>query len=141
MDAPTPQSAPPPSGTPPAPPRDSEGSQISEIYGVPPAYVYIHTHLPNNQFFNQDEYAKDQKQDRDFILDLLTDEGPFSGYYTICCMVMLLISILQTKVAFWANLTVKMSMDWRELDFLVLLLSTISGHFKLYFKGYDYMHY
>jgi hypothetical protein len=60
----------------------------------------IHIQLPNDQFFNYDAYAKNWKRNNDFIPDLLTDEGPSTGYYTICCMVMLLMSILQTKAAF-----------------------------------------
>jgi len=62
-----------------APPGDSERSQSSETGGVPPGYVYIYTSLPSTQSFNLDPYAKDRKRDKDFIPDLLTDEGPSTG--------------------------------------------------------------
>jgi len=86
--------APPRPGTPPAPPGDSERSQSSETEGVPPRYVYIHTPLPSAQFFNINLYAKDRKCDEDFIPDFMTDKGPSTSKYTICCRVMQLISIL-----------------------------------------------
>jgi len=64
---------------PPAPPDDSEITQSSETQGVSPRYVYIHSPLPCARFFNLDSYGKDLMRDKDFILDLLTDEGPFTG--------------------------------------------------------------
>jgi len=66
-------------GTPPAPPDDGERTQSSATEGVPPGYVYIHTPLPSARFFNPDPYAKDHMRDKDFIPDLLTDEGPSTG--------------------------------------------------------------
>jgi len=58
------------------PPDDSGRTQSYEIEGVPPRYVYIHTPLPSTRLFNYDPYAKDRTCDKDFIPDLLTDEGP-----------------------------------------------------------------
>jgi len=60
----------------------------------------IHTPLPSGQFFNPDAYAKDCKHDKFFNPDLLTDEGTSTGWYNICCVVMQLTSILQTKAAY-----------------------------------------
>jgi len=80
--------------TPPALPGDSESSQSSETEGVPPEYVYIYTPLPSAQLFILNLYVKNHKCDKDFIPDLLTDEGPSTGYWTICCGVMQLTSIL-----------------------------------------------
>jgi hypothetical protein len=40
----------------------------------------------------------------------------------------------------WANVKVRTRIDWKELEFWVLSLSTISGQFKVYCKGYIYMH-
>ena len=74
--APPPQPVPPRPKTPPAPPGDTEQNQSTEIEGAPPGYVYIHTSLPNAQFFNHDAYAKDRKHNKDFIPDLLTDQRP-----------------------------------------------------------------
>jgi len=74
-----PRLAPPRPGTPPAPPHDSERTQPSEKEGVPPGYVFIHTPLPHARFFNLDPYAKNRMPDKDFIPDLLTDEGPSTG--------------------------------------------------------------
>jgi len=68
-----------PSKTPPIPTGNYEGVQLSEIEGVPPGYVYIHTPLPSAQFFNLDAYAKDCKHDKDFNPDMLTDEGTSTG--------------------------------------------------------------
>jgi len=64
-----------PPRTPPVPPGDSEGADASEIEDVPPRYVYIHTPLPNIQFFNLNAFAKDRKRDKHFNPDLLTDKG------------------------------------------------------------------
>jgi len=61
------------------PPCNNEAVQVSEIEGVPPGYVYIHTPLPSGQFFNHDAYAKDRKRDKDFDQDLLTDEETSTG--------------------------------------------------------------
>jgi len=133
--------APHPPGMPLAPPAENGRAPNSEINTVPPGYVYIHTPFPNAQLYNLDAYANDCKRNTHFIPDLLTDEGISTGWYTICCVVMQLTSILQMTAACWANLTVKTSIDRKEQDCWVLLLSTISRHFKLYFKGYIYMHY
>jgi len=77
--APPPRPAPLRPGMPPAPPGDSEKTQSSETEGVPPRYVYIHTPLPSGRFFTLDPYAKDRMHNKDFIPDLLTDEGPSTG--------------------------------------------------------------
>jgi hypothetical protein len=120
---------------PPAPPGDSERNHSYVIEGAPPRYVYIHTLLPNSQFFTHDAYAKDCKYDNDFIPDLLTDHRPSTGWYIFCCEVMQIISILQMKATFWVNMTVKTRIKWREQDIWVLSLSTISRHFTVYYKG------
>jgi len=92
--APPPWLAPLKPGTPHAPPDDSGRTLSSETEGVPPGYVYIHTALPSALLFNLDPYAKDPMRNEDFIPDLLTDEGPSTGQYTISCMVMQLTAIL-----------------------------------------------
>jgi len=46
---PTPEPAPHPPETPPVPPGNNEAAHLSEIEGVPPGYVYIHTPLPSAQ--------------------------------------------------------------------------------------------
>jgi len=75
-DAHPPRPVPPRPKMPPAPPGDSGGNQSTEIEVLPPGYIYIHTPLPNAQCFNHDAYAKDCKPGKDFIPDLLTDQGP-----------------------------------------------------------------
>jgi len=137
---PPPKPAPPLPGTPDVQAGENRGAQSSAMKGVPWGYVYIHTPLPNAQFFNLDAYAEDRKRDKDFIPDLLTDERTSTGQYTISCVVMQLTSILPMRAAYWANLTVITSIDWKARMFWVLLLSTINGHFKVYFKGYICMH-
>jgi len=79
VSQPTPELTPNPPGTPLAPPDNSEAAHVSEIDGVPPGHVYIHTPLPSTQFLNLDAYAKDRKCDKDFNPDLLTDEGTSTG--------------------------------------------------------------
>jgi hypothetical protein len=56
--------------------------------------VYINTPLGSDQFLNFDPDAKDQKCDTGFLPDLLTDEVPSTGWYTMCYGVMQLTSIL-----------------------------------------------
>jgi hypothetical protein len=63
---------PSPPGTPPAPPGDTEGHESYEIEGMPSRCVYMHSPLPNTQFFNHNAFAKDSKRDKDFIPDLLS---------------------------------------------------------------------
>jgi len=79
MGTPPPGPATSPPGMPCVPPGGNQSAQNSEVKGVPPGYVYIHTPLPNAQFLNLDAYAKDCKRDKDFIPDLLTDEGTSTG--------------------------------------------------------------
>jgi hypothetical protein len=79
MGAPPPRPTPPGPPTQPSPPGDSDQHASTEIKGAPTEYVYIHTPLPNTQFFNHDAYAKDLKPDNDSIPDLLTDQGPSTG--------------------------------------------------------------
>jgi len=76
---PTAEPMPPPPGILPAPPSDYEGAEGSQTKGLPTAYVYIHTPLPNSQCFNLDAYAKDSKRNKDFIPDLLAEEGTSTG--------------------------------------------------------------
>jgi hypothetical protein len=70
--APPPDPAAPPPGTPPAPPGDAEGNERDEIEGIPSSCVYMHSPLPNTQFFNHNAFAKESKRDKDFIPDLLS---------------------------------------------------------------------
>jgi hypothetical protein len=69
---PPPQPAAPPPGMPPAPPGDAEGHESYEIEGMPSRCVYMHSPLPNTQFFNHNAFAKESKRDKDFIPDLLS---------------------------------------------------------------------
>jgi len=114
---PTPETTPDPPKTPPVPPVNNVAAHLSEIEGVPPGYVYIHTPLPSVQFSNHDAYANDRKHEKDFDPDFLPDEETSTGWYTMCCMVMQQTSILQTTAANWANLTVKKSIDRMKRDF------------------------
>jgi len=66
-------------GTPCVPPSDAESAHDSDIEGVPPGYVYIHTPLPSAQCVNLDIYSEDCKHNKHYIPDLLTDEGIFTG--------------------------------------------------------------
>jgi hypothetical protein len=79
MGAPLTYPVPPPSGTLPAPPADSDECRSTKIEGVLPGYVYIHTLLPNTEFFYHYAYAGDCKHNEYFIPDLLTEEGPSTG--------------------------------------------------------------
>jgi len=64
---------------PPIPPDDNDGAHASDMEGVLPAYVYMHTPLLTAQFVNLDAYAKDCKRNEDCNPDLLTDEGTSTG--------------------------------------------------------------
>ena len=97
---PPPDMAPPPPRWPPAPHCDNEGYQSSPIERVPLGYVYIPTPLRNALWLNLDPYATDCNHDTDFIPDLLTAEGTSTGYYTLCCVVMQLTTILQIRQAY-----------------------------------------
>jgi len=77
--APPPPLAPPRPGMPPVPPDDRERTPSSETEGVLPGYVYIHIQLLSARFYNLDRYTEDRMRDKDFIPDLLTDEGPSTG--------------------------------------------------------------
>jgi hypothetical protein len=63
---------PPRWGTPSTPPGDTDSQECYEIEGMPSRCVHIHSPLPNTQFFNHNEYAKDSKCDKDDIADLLS---------------------------------------------------------------------
>jgi len=115
----TPEPMPDSPGIPPVPPGDKEGDHASDIAGVPPRYVYLHTPLPSTQYFNYDAYAKDCKRGKAFNPDLLTDKATFTGSYTNGRMLIQLTSILKTTAAYWANLTVMTSIDGMETDFWV----------------------
>jgi len=61
------------------PPCGNERAHCSEIECVPPGYVSIHSPLRCTQLVSHDEYTMDCERDDDFILHLLTDEGPSTG--------------------------------------------------------------
>jgi len=75
----TPDPMPHPPHAPLVPPVINDEAHISEIEGVPPGYMYIHTPFPSSKFLHLDAYAKDLKHDKDFDPDLLTDEGTSTG--------------------------------------------------------------
>jgi len=114
---PTPEPTPPLHKTQAAPPSDNEGSERSQINNLPLGYVYSHAPLSSTQWFNCDAYHNDCQHIADYNPDMLTDEGTSTGYYTICCVVMPLIFILQTSAAYWANMQVRTSIDRKERDF------------------------
>ena len=66
---------PPPPGMSPVPPGDRDDTDSYEIDGMPSRCVYIHSPLPNTQFFNHNPYAKDSKHNKDFIPDLLSTQS------------------------------------------------------------------
>jgi len=72
---------PSPPGTPPAPPDDTEGNEGYYIKGMPSRSVYMHSSLPNTQFFNNNAFAQDSKRDKDFIPDMLST---LSAAYNYC---------------------------------------------------------
>ena len=78
-EQPTPEPRPHLPRTPPVPPSQNEATHVSEVEGVPPGYVSIHTLIPRAQFFNHDACAKDRKRDKDLNPDLLTNEGTSTG--------------------------------------------------------------
>ena len=69
---PSPEPAAPPPGTPPSPPGDAAGNESYEIEGMPSSYVYMHSPLPNTQFFNHNAFAKESKRDKDYNPDMLS---------------------------------------------------------------------
>jgi len=75
----TPEPTPQPPETPLVPPGNKEAAHPSEIEGVWPGYMYIHTPLTSAQFVNHDAYAKDRERIKDFDPDLLTDEETSTG--------------------------------------------------------------
>jgi len=79
LTQPTPEPMPHPPETPLVPPSNNEGAHASEINGVPPGSVHIHTPLPSPRYFNPDAYAKNRKRDKDFNPNLLTDEATCTG--------------------------------------------------------------
>jgi len=70
--APPLEPAAPPPGTPPAPSGDAEGNESYEIEGMPSRCVYMHSPLPNTQFFNHNAFAKESKLHKDYNPDLLS---------------------------------------------------------------------
>jgi hypothetical protein len=67
---PTPDLAAHPPGTPPAPSGDTEGNESYAIEGMLSRCVYMHSPLPNTEFFNYNAFAKESKRDKDFIPEL-----------------------------------------------------------------------
>jgi hypothetical protein len=59
---------------PPVPTGDNEGTEPFEVAGVSPGYVNIHKLGPEVQFSNHDSNAKDRKDNKHFIPDMMTDE-------------------------------------------------------------------
>jgi len=101
---------------PPALTHDNSRAQRSEIVNLPPSYAYSQTAFPCAEFFNLDVSAQDSHHHTDFDPDMLTDEGTSTSWYTICCVVMQLTSILNTGAAYGVNLQVRMSIDRKTRD-------------------------
>jgi hypothetical protein len=70
--APPPEQAEPPPGTPRAPSGDAEVNERDDTDGMPSRCVYMHSPLPNTQFFNHNAFGKESMRDKDFIPDLLS---------------------------------------------------------------------
>jgi len=107
---PTPEPTPSPPSAPPTPTGNTFGAQPSEIVSLQAGYTYSHTALPCTESFHDHE---DSQHNTDFDPDMLTDEG----YYTICCVVMRLTSILKTRAADWVIRQLMTSMDRKTQDF------------------------
>jgi len=68
-----------PAETPPTRLSDNEHNHASQIHGVPPRDVYIHTPLPSAQFLNLVTCPNNCRCNKDFIPDFLTDNGTCTG--------------------------------------------------------------
>jgi len=66
------------------PPGDSEGTRSYKIEGMPSRCVYIHSPLPNTQFFIHNAYAKHSKREKDFFPDLLSTLSATWQYHWHC---------------------------------------------------------
>jgi len=130
----TPELTPHPPGIPSLPPADNHEAQDSEIEGVPPGYLYICTALLCSRIGNRDEYTDNRKRDEDFSPDLLTDEGPATGLYTVRCVMMQLTTILKMTAAYCANLTVKMSNHGMQWNFWVYYYLQLADTLKSLLK-------
>ena len=96
---PIPEPKPHPPRIPPAVPSNDKGAVSSQIEGVPPGYMYIHTPPSKTHFLYLDAYSKNRKLNNDVIPDLMTDDVASTGEYAICCMAMQLTSILRTSAS------------------------------------------
>jgi len=63
----------------PAPPGIIVGTQRSQMQGVPPGDLYIHTPLPNAPFSIYYAYSTNHKHNQNFIADVLTKNGISTG--------------------------------------------------------------
>jgi hypothetical protein len=97
--------------TPLAPTGNSSTAQRAQIINLPAEHANSHTAPSCAGIGTGDACAQDSEHDTDFDRDMLTDEATSTGWYTICCVGMLLTSILQIRAANWANLQVIPSID------------------------------
>ena len=100
-----------------APTGSSSGAHRTQIVNLPAGYAYSHTYLPCAESFMLHASAQDNKHDTHVDPAMLTDEGTSTGFYTICCVVMLLTSILKTRAACHVNLQVMTIIDRKAWDF------------------------
>jgi len=107
---------PPLPGTPAALPGNNAGAQCSQILNLPAGYVYSHRFLPGADSPTPDGYAQDSPHNTNFDPDMLTDEGTCTGWYTTCCVVMHLTSIVKTRAAYWVNVHIMTCIDRMEAD-------------------------
>jgi hypothetical protein len=113
----TPEPKPPPYGTPPALTWKESNAQWLQIVNLLSRYIYSHTALLCAEYFNLDRSTQDRQHKTYCDLDMLTNEWIFTGYYTICWLVMGQTSILKTGTAYWAIWQVMISIDPKTQDF------------------------
>ena len=113
----TPEPKPPPHGTLPALTWKESHAKWLQIVNLPSRYIYSHTALPSAECFNLDRSTQDRQHKTDCDLDMLTNGWIFTGYYTICCLVMGRTFILKTGTANWAIWQVMINIDPKTQDF------------------------
>jgi hypothetical protein len=117
----TPEPTPPLPSTTPIPAGNNSRAQSSQNVNLPAIYTYLPIAVPCEQLSDHDE---DSQHDTDCDRDMLTDNTTYTGYYTICGVVM--------QLTFGLN---------RKCDFLAIVqLMTSSNHMTQKFGDHHYIY-
>jgi len=114
-----------PPSMPPASPGPIQSPQRSQFDKLPAANADSPVPLSQTQPVNLNALAADSLNNDHFDAELLPNKRISCSEYTICCVWMRLKYIVNMGAANWTYMSVEISIDWKERDFVYNIMHNL----------------